>query len=127
VSAWSHAAPGKNFLLLPNTSTAVSGRFFDVGPPSAPRPAASAGKLERIEIATGATRRAGVSPASLNASRVLRFTTALRCKGVFMAKGQKRTNREAKKPKQVKVASPVVASDNLRSNLSSAPPTKKRT
>jgi hypothetical protein len=44
-----------------------------------------------------------------------------------MAKGQKRTNREAKKPKQVKVASPVVASDSLRSNLSSAPPTKKRT
>jgi hypothetical protein len=46
-----------------------------------------------------------------------------------MAKGQKRNNREAKKPKQVKVAAPVVASDSLfvRSNLSSAPPTKKRT
>jgi hypothetical protein len=44
-----------------------------------------------------------------------------------MAKSQKRSNREAKKPKQVKVAAPVVA-DSLfaRSNLSSAPPTKKR-
>ena len=46
-----------------------------------------------------------------------------------MAKSQKRSNREAKKPKQVKVAAPVVGSDSLlaRSNLSSAAPTKKRT
>jgi hypothetical protein len=46
-----------------------------------------------------------------------------------MAKGQKRTNREAKKPKQVKIAAPAVASESLfaRSNLSSAPPAKKRT
>jgi hypothetical protein len=46
-----------------------------------------------------------------------------------MAKSQKRSNREAKKPKQVKVVAPVVASDSLfaRSNPASAHPTKKRT
>jgi hypothetical protein len=46
-----------------------------------------------------------------------------------MAKSQKRSNREAKKPKQVKVATPVVGADSLfaRSSLSSAPATKKRT
>lgn len=43
-----------------------------------------------------------------------------------MAKGQKHGNREAKKPKQIKVA-PVAAGDGLfaRSNLGTSPPAKK--
>lgn len=46
-----------------------------------------------------------------------------------MAKGQKHGNREAKKPKQVKLAAPAAAGDGLfaRSNLSVSTATKKRT
>lgn len=46
-----------------------------------------------------------------------------------MAKGQKHGNREVKKPKQVKVAAPAAAGGGLftRSNLGTAPATKKST
>lgn len=46
-----------------------------------------------------------------------------------MAKGQKHGNREAKKPKQVKVAAPAAAGGGLfaRSNLETSPATKKNT
>lgn len=45
-----------------------------------------------------------------------------------MAKGQKHGNREAKKPKQIKVA-PAAAGNGLfaRSNLGTTPATKKPT
>lgn len=46
-----------------------------------------------------------------------------------MAKGQKHGNREAKKPKQVKVAAPAAAGDGLfaRSNFATSPPIRKHT
>lgn len=43
-----------------------------------------------------------------------------------MAKGQKRSNREVKKPKQVKVAAPVAAEGLLAKANTASAPGKKR-